>query len=643
MPSTGVFRDSPTATMLQTSASWVQQGTTTSCLDNANASFFTQNYVYPQWFFDWGKKYLLSLRMSQPDFSAPVEEKLIWVTHVAWTLNMMMGSTNLHGSLMSMALYQEASGVPFTSWAENGSFMFPSIHTRGLPVYYQQEVDLSLQALLSKGVPRNAVFDYGDTVFDKTANPVGQSHWMGTPFSTPLETRRLRWATPCFVKNDCPVRGRCTEVVKPIQGLTFGNGYPNDPTYVPQGDGSVAYDAAESLNNYTRWSYAIPWVMGVQSWGSLDSSKFRNTQGSLLETAVRMSTFFSWAGGDSAFWNALSGWKTRPSPGFRSSGSWANTGRSHYTPNEEFCFRYYYPAMIDMVNRVDYASLVTTGLNLWWRFNVGALDVSIASTAPKPTSTKYGPDGVLLRAQKGDPWVAPVAPPGECQEARSSWEKSKDEAGGLSFLVNYVRTLVAVVQVVFGSYGAIVGAAKGWYDHFTKEYPRSDDMWRGVVPPTPLVQRLAPLGMFLGADQIPSSAIMPAPDPHGAGSGSPTIQARNRGGLSVAMMMTRVRSAVAQWSEQGAPFLPTSDVLNYLASRSPSAPASPSYPQPPRPGSSEEFVNQDVATAREMSAAPAVSVARPPVAEPPSAVGWLAGTVAAVGAFAVYRINRRRK
>lgn len=609
-----------------------------SCTDAITGAQFLQRYLFPQWFFDWGKAYLHELRKNQPDFNASPEQKLIWSTHVAWTINMMLGATNLHGAVLSMALYVEATGDMSKLSEGNGSFMYPSLHTKALPSYYQQAIDEAAKKLLNQGVPSDAVLSYGGELYETNAAPVGQSLWLGAPWKTPFETRRLRWVTPMHMGEDCPYSGTCTPKIVDIQGTQFGGGFVSDPHWPLNELGVPARDPS-AVTNYIRWSYAIPWIMGVQSWGNLQASKWSGTVGSMLETAVRMSTFFAWGRGDQDFWSALDAWKKDPSPRLKRTGSVNGTTRALYSPNSELSFRYYYPAMIDLLNGIDFASLVARGANIWWLFNVGAVETSVAKWSRRPDIDAFDAEGAAIIEEGGDARVPLVAPPGFCEHAKREYDHAVQTQRGISWLINWVRTIIAIIQAVYGQYGALVGATKGWIEHATMDFPDPGNLWKGVVPPTPFAQRMAPYSVYQGPGVEPAYRVQATPDPIGGGNVTGILSQVYTGGNDIGTMIGNVRGAVDEWGKYGGPVVMSQDVLNMLAARNPAAPASPQFPQLPVPGTRDEPVSMPVEGEEPVAAqAPPPP---PPSPEKSSNFAWAAGAVAAVGAFAVYRVRRK--
>jgi hypothetical protein len=301
--------------------------------------------------------------------------------------------------------------------------------------------------------------------------------------------------------------------------------------------------------------------------------------------------------------------------------------------------------MIDMLNQCDYASLVTTGLNLWWRFNVGGVDTGVANMASTPVQQEKTADGQFARGQMGDLLMPIVAPPGVPEKFRWDWDKAREQATGISSVINTAQSIVAIIQAIYGQYGALVNAARGWYTHFSEEYPRDEDHWKGVVPPTPLVQRMSPLVQYLGTNVQPDYGVRAAPDVIGSGNSAGQLTPWSVGGLSVERMMSNVRGAVREWDRAGGPVIPSDTPTKQLALRDPSTTPSPKYPQLSAPGT--QLV--ETPGAYKVPETPSTTLAPPPPPPPPStpanpaAKMFLASTVAAVGAFTVYRLNRRKR
>ncbi len=617
------------------------------CATREAMDWFTQNFLYPKWFFDLGKRVLWELRNVQPAPGADVEAKMLWLTQVAWWSNMMMGATNLHGSLMSMALRQTATGIGYSSWAQNGAYMFPTTHVEAMPGYYLQSITEAIQAIAGQVEP-TAVFDYGYLIraidHAKLSDGLGISFWRGEPWSVPFETRRFRWCPVSTTAEYGSKSAFALRFVGPreLQGRYYGSGNANDPEWVDDGTGRVAWDAGRCIDQHHRWQMTVPWVVGLQQYGKINQGSSWTPPTRLgklaLERTLKMATFFDTrGGGDTEFWASIQRWKKYENvPGMRRRGTWNRTGRPRYTPNLELCYRYYYPGIIELLNACDYSEFCANGFNLWWTYNVGALTERTAQWAPMPTTTPTYTSGEFAgevrRGNNGDRIMPMVAPPGYCEEARTIYNDEKKQSKGLGVVVNIGQTILAVIQAVYGNYGQLVGAVRGWVSYAAREYPVPEDSWLGVVPMTPMVQRLSPIHQWKGPNQEPSSLVMSGPDPTAGGDLRVPGQNPYANGQKepwfgynppLGVVLERMRQGVVGWADAGAAFKPASDWMNLMSERKGSV--SKKYEEPPPPPVSSSF-NE----AQRAAMAPDLPEA-PPSRQDTTAAAKL-GTVVAVAA-----------
>lgn len=569
-----------------------------ACSPEVAAEWFGKHYLFPKWFFDWGKAYLDQLRRHQPDFNAAPEQKLVWVTHVAWTLNMMLSATNVHGTVLPLAIYSAATGRPVPT---ADPFISPSQHFEAFPAWWHARMNDAVANLRAGKHDAKGNIDFGYAVLDMDGKRVGVSYWQGAPWSAPFETKRLRWDATG------------------LAGATFNGSQPNDPTYVPDMSGNRYDDKGKAIHNYTRWSYAVPWVIGIQQWGTTKDAKVHDKTGtSMLREALQMSTFFGWDKGDARFWAALTAWKASPSPKLVQVRPGADLlmfgAKVHvpalYQPNAELSFRYHYPAMIDTLLQCDYAELVAAGYNAWWLYNIGPKASTLGVTCDKPGVKRFNSEGAPRRDADGIPLVQAIAPSAVPKDAHFEYKKAKEKATGISFGINWVSTWINVVQIIFqGDYTKLYDIGKGWYDHFTMKFPKPEDLWRGVVPPSPVAMRTAMVSrtVYDGRNWVTGYGY--GPEPTG----------------QVVELLQALSDCVETWTRHyGAPLvgkLTTSDFENVWVGRK--GKVSPQFALLPEPGSAAPPTMQHAAA--------------------PAPTNWLplAAAVTAVGAFAAYRIHTR--
>ena len=455
-----------------------------------------EKILYPFAFFDWCKGYLAYLRIHQPSFAAQPEEKLVWTTHVAWVLNQALGATNIHGALLPSAIFNHLSGERFEAWAGDGSYMYTAQHAALFPDYWKQAFNMAMQQTVAtkKGT---LVLDSGFRSLRPNGAVVCESAWRGSVWPAPYEVARYRFDPILNVGEDCPVSGTCKPKVDGLAGAKFGIGWANDPTSIRNSIDKFDNDGGAAIARFSRWSQSMPWVDGLQAWGAVKSVTDEDAKDSLLREALIMSTFFTGLPGvQGDFWTKLAEWKTvtHATPGlYRTVAPVYPDKTEVYAPNHELSFRFFYPAMIDTVLKCDYYGLVSEGHNVWWKYNISTGVGGVGQYRPTESTTGYDTNtGVLLRDASGAPNVPPVAPTGVPQQAFTGYAAAKKAAQGLSILINWASTLLAVVMVVFGRVGPLVKAGYNWYKFFTTKYPVPEDAWRGVVPPTPLLQRTLP-------------------------------------------------------------------------------------------------------------------------------------------------------
>jgi hypothetical protein len=570
--------------------------------------YLQENILAPAWFFDWAKQYLAVLRANQPAFDAPVEEKLVWVTHVAWCVNAALGATNLHGSILPSALYEHVTGNDFISYAGDGSYMFTAQHAAAFPSYWKDAWNEAAQRTLVKA-KGDVLLDSGFKVFDRKFVPRWESAWHGSVFPAPFETARYRYDPPIQIGVDCEkISGRCNDAVRGMAGAHYNNTISNDPYVVRASNGNFADDKGLTHVRYMAWAFLTPWIVSFPA-GYASTVPTHDPSGvSMLGHALAMAQNFtqglSLGVGDESFWKRLEEWR-RPEQQMpdlvqTSARVDANISLSSsssikiiplYTPNHELSFRYYYPAMIDLVLACDYYELVQTGINTWWKYNIGSGVGGVGTCrATEDTPSIDGRTGKRLRDKNGVPYAAPVSPPGAVQDAYDVYREAKEKSSGLNFITNYVKSLIAIVQAVYGNYGGLVDAGKSWYDTYSKTFPEPEDNWRGVVPPSPLVQRRLPTFAFISARMGNSDAKMISV-PDVGGPINRTGSTHGYGGVALVPMLASVRAVAWIMARFGAPFVQTAEdridlegIQNPVLTVKPGAPKSITFGTFPPPG-----------------------------------------------------------
>lgn len=560
--------------------------------------YVQQNINQPFWFFDWCKQYLAFLRVYQPAFDAPVEAKLVWTLNVAWVVNAALGSTNLHGSILPSAIYEHVTGNSFDEWAGDGSYMYTAQYAAALPDYWKEAWTHAAKETISK-TSGSVLLDSGYKVFDRKFEVKWESQWHGSLFPAPLETRRFRYDPPLQIGIDCDkISGRCKDATRGVAGAYYNDTIVNDPYVVRSSNGQYADDKGLTHVRYQFWSRFVPWLQ-VALFGDFDSARATQLDpdgGALLAPTLIMATLFSQGlglgTGDMSFWARLEEWK-RPehaTPALLRTGTSAKGSVPLFSANHELSFRYYYPAMVDLVLACDYYSLISTGINTWWKYNIGSGVGGVGTWRATEDTPFLNANGQRLRDKNGIPYAAPIAPAGSPQEAYDVYREQKEKSSGLKFGLNWAQSLIAIFQAVAGNYGALVSAGKSWYDAYSTKFPEPEDSWRGVVPPSPLVQRRVPAFGFVGSHERGVQAQRAVvPD---VGANTNTVPApQGYGGIDTIAMMADVRAYTALFERFGAPFTKTPEdridlegFRNPVLSVKPEAARSIVFPDFPVPG-----------------------------------------------------------
>ncbi len=573
------------------------------CAIEQVTQFAHSNVFCPFWFFDWCKQYLATLRAYQPAFDAPVEAKLVWVTQVAWVINAALGATNLHGSILPSAIFEHVTGQAFDQWAGDGSYMYTAQHAAALPDYWKTAWTQAANAVVAR-TSGPVLLDSGYKVFDRRFNVQWESAWRGGIFPVPLEASRYRFDPPISVREFKNFKAD-KWVMKGLAGPLYNNDIPNDPYIIRGSNGIFANDGGSALARYAAWSQFTPWLL-LQPFGKYSSEyvgALDPSGRSMLSLALMMSTLFA-AGtpytSETVFWKQLDLWKTpahqkpelvQTSARADLHASLTNSGVSIvpvYGPNYELSFRYFYPAMIDLLLKCDYYGLIKTGINTWWKYNINSGAGVGTFCATEKTQAIDPTTGQPLRDKNGIPYGAPIVPPGTVQEQYSIYQDEQERQKSIKIAINLAQSFIAIIQAVYGgNYGALVTAGKSWYDSFSQKFPAPEDSWRGVVPPTPLVQRRIPTYGFVGGRDNPQPVI---PDVTGWASNTPVVPPLG-GGVSVVPMMASVRNYIGVLGRYGAPFVLTPEdridlegIRNPVFTLKPDAPRSTAYPDFPVPG-----------------------------------------------------------
>lgn len=551
---------------------WYGNDIPQNCAFNDVARYAQENLFCPFWFFDWCKRYLALLRAYQPAFDATVEAKLVWTTHVAWAINAALGATNLHGSILPSALYEHLSGSAFDEWAGDGSYMYTAQHGAVLAEYWKRAWTNAANDVLAKETG-DILLDSGYKVFNRSFEVRWESAWRGGILPVPLETSRFRY-DPLISVKDINWRADKWEE-KGLAGPYYNNNIHNDPYYIRNSTGSFVNDGGLAIQRYASWAAFTPWAQFKTYEPLLDSTLGNSldpTGKSLLTMALAMSTLFSRGLGtrnDQAFWTRHTQWQnpehSQPAlikTGLRTEADVSFTKGAKialiplYQPNYELAFRYYYPAMIDLVLACDFYPLISTGINTWWKYNINSGAGMGTFRATEDTPIFDPKTGERLRDKNGIPYGAPIAPPGTVQDQHTLYQAEQERQKSLKIAINLAQTFIAIIQAVWGgNYGALVGAAKSWYDSFSEKFPAPDDSWRGVVPPTPLVQRRIPSFGFVKTRDSVEPVI---PDTSGWTNREPVLPSIG-GGATIISMMQTVRGYIFALARFGAPFALTAE------------------------------------------------------------------------------------
>jgi hypothetical protein len=582
---------------------WYGNDMPEGCAWNDVMQYAHANVFCPFWFFDWCKQYLAILRAYQPKFDAPAGAKLVWVTHVAWVINAALSATNLHGSILPSAIYEHITGSPFDKWAGEGSYMYTAQHAAVFPQYWKDAWTQAANAILAKK-SGDILLDSGYKVFNRQYEIKWESAWRG-PLPVPMETARFRYDPPISVHE---YNWRADEwKIQGLAGAHYNNTIENDPYVVRGSNGLYANDNGLAIRRYAMWSMFVPWVE-FRAFDGIDYVMASGTDPqnkALLQLTLSLSTLFSPGAGttrDYHFWNVLSQWytATHKAPALIQTGLLSNLQVSFskgakvslvpiYGPNYELAFRYFYPAMIDTILACDFYSLINTGVNTWWKYNINSGAGIGISKATEDTQTIDPKTGSPLRDKNGIPYAAPIVPAGTVQQQHILYEDAREDQRGLKIAINLAQSFLAILQaVVGGNYGALVGAAKGWYDSFSQKFPEPEDNWRGVVPPTPPVMRRIPSYGFVGSRDDPQPVV---PDVSGWTTQSADKLPVLGGGTTVVKMMSTMRGYIFALRRFGAPFSLTPETqIDLEGIRSPvstlntNAPRSVTFPAFPKPG-----------------------------------------------------------
>lgn len=581
---------------------WFGNDLPEGCAFNDVLSYAHTNIFCPFWFFDWCKRYLAVLRAYQPKFDAPVGAKAVWVTQVAWVVNAALSATNLHGSILPSAIYEHITGSAFDEWAGDGSFMYTAQHAAVFPAYWKDAWTEAANAI-RKEKTGPLLLDSGYKVFNRDFQVQWESAWRGV-FPVPLETARFRYDPPISVR-DFKVRNDTWEI-KGLAGAHYNNTIENDPYVVRNSTGRYVNDGGLALRRYQMWSMFMPWVQ-FKAYDTYDASLANNFDPAgkgMLSMALAMSTLFSPGAGttrDTHFWNVFNTWllDSNQAPRLVQTGALLDIDISFtksktsliplYTPNYELAFRYFYPAMVDTILACDFYGLINTGINTWWKYNINS-GAGIGMFRATEDTKIFDPEtGQRLRDKNGIPYGAPVVPAGTVQQQHDLYQEEAENQKGLKIAINLAQSFLAILQAVIGgNYGALVGAAKGWYDSFSQKFPEPEDSWRGVVPMTPLVQRRIPTYGFV---KVGGDTQYNVPDVAGWTTQSADKLPILGGGATVISMMASVRGYIFALRRYGAPFDLTAEdridlegIRNPVATVTQSAPRSVAFPAFRDPG-----------------------------------------------------------
>lgn len=582
---------------------WYGNDVPLGCSLNDVMQYAQTNLFCPFWFFDWCKQYLALLRAYQPKFDAPAGAKLVWVTQVAWVINAALGATNLHGSILPSAIYEHITGSSFDEWAGDGAYMYTAQHAAALPEYWKDAWTDAANAVLAKQ-KGDVLLDSGYKVFNRKYEIQWESAWRGGVFHVPLETTRYRYDPPILVSEDTFRETKYAR--KGLAGAHYNNTIVNDPYIIRDSTGRFLDDGGRAIQRYAMWSMFTPWAQ-MRAFGGWDSGMARAldpNNRALLAPALVMSTLFSPGEGlinDALFWNRLNAWygDAHAKPALIQTGLVSSVDVSLtkgaklsmiplFTPNYELSFRYFYPAMIDLLLACDFYGLINTGVNTWWKYNINSGSGVGMFKATEDTVVFDPATGKQLRDKNGILYGAPVIPAGTVQQQRGIYEKQAADNKGIKIAINLAQSFLAVLQaVVGGNYGALVSAGKSWYDSFAKKFPKPEDSWRGVVPPTPLVQRRIPSFNFVKTEHGVEPTI---PTVGGWTRQNPT-ELPSGGGATVLAMMSTVRGYMFALRRFGAPFTLTPDdridlegIRNPVSTLNSDAPRSIVFPEFPEPG-----------------------------------------------------------
>lgn len=577
---------------------WYGDDVPMDCARNDVMQYAHSHLFCPFWFFDWCKQYLAILRAYQPKFDAPVGAKLVWVTQVAWAINAALGATNLHGSILPSALYEHITGSAFDEWAGDGSYMYTAQHGAVLPEYWKDAWTDAANAVLTKQT--GSVFlDSGYKVFSRSYEVMWESAWRGGIVPVPFETSRYRYDPPINVRD---INFRADKIVRRgLAGAHYNNTILNDPYIVRDSSGRFIDDGGKALKRYAMWAMFTPWAQ-FKLYGNVNQTLARNVDPdgrALVLLTLAMSTLFSpgehWTG-DEIFWNRLATWSEplHSKPALIQAGIVSHISRDGnirgplFWPNYELAFRYFYPGMIDLLLACDFYGLINTGVNTWWKYNINSGAGIGMFKATESTRTIDPQTGQRLRDDNGIPYGAPIVPAGTVQQQHKLYQEQVEEQKGIKIAINLAQSFLAILQaVVGGNYGALVSAGKSWYDAFSEKFPEPVDSWRGVVPPTPLVQRRVPSFGFVSTEHGKESVV---PTVSGWVTQDPTALPTG-GGATVLSMMSTVRGYMFALRRFGAPFTLTADdridlegVRNPVATLNSNAPRSIAFPAFPDPG-----------------------------------------------------------
>jgi hypothetical protein len=574
------------------------------CALNDVMAYAHANIFCPFWFFDWCKQYLAMLRAFQPKFDAPAGAKLVWTTQVAWALNAALGATNLHGSILPSAIYEHITGSAFDNWAGDGSYMYTAQHAAVFPDYWKNAWTQAANEITAQQ-PGTLLLDSGYKVFDRNFGVKWESSWHGSVFAAPLETARFRYDPPISVK-ESNVRADKWEM-KGLAGALYNNTVSNDPYVIRDSSGRFLDDKGLAILRHAMWSQFTPWTK-FRTYGSHNASMARELDRdgrSLLDLSLTLSTFFSPGEGmknDELFWSRLNNWygSDNDKPKLLRVAMITDLQISLtkgsklllvplYAPNHELSFRYYYPAMIDTVLACDFYGLINTGVNTWWKYNINS-GAGVGMFKATEATPIFNPStGAPLRDKNGVLNGAPIVPTGTVQQQHELYQKQQADSRGIAVAVNLAQSFLAILQAVIGgNYGALVSAGKNWYDAFATKFPAPTDNWKGVVPPTPLVQRRIPSFNFVKDGNSEPMRVIPNvsgwTSPHGA---NPVVG----GGATIFDMMASVRGYIFALRRFGAPFSLTPEdridlegIRNPVGTLNANAPRSLAFPEFPKPG-----------------------------------------------------------